>query len=153
MPDVTLINIADGVRTTWGANATLIALVPVERLYLDRTPPKTTYPNATVSFKDVSAYFGGTEYFSGSAYTKQTQVQFAVYGFRDTNWSAISQAMNDAFGWSTTAIGATWSIENATILAAMPETESLGLEDERIDGEDIVKYTASITVVMQAERG
>ena len=153
MADVTLINIVQGVQTTWAASTTLSALIPVERLFLDRTPAKTPYPNATISFKDVSAYFGGTEYFSGSAYVKNTQVSFDVFGTRETDWGEVSQAINDVFGWTSTSVGASWSIPNAVILAAMPETEAFGLLEDRVDGEDIVKYTASFTLTMQAERG
>lgn len=153
MPDVTLLNIVEGIQRTWADYAPLDNIVPAERLYAVRVPAGIEYPNASITLKDVSAYFGGTEYFSGSTYVKKTQCELAVFGNRNTDWKRVAQAMSDAFGWSSTNVPGTWNIENAVVLAAMPETEGLEVFEERQDGEDILKYTSSFTILMQAERG
>jgi len=153
MADVTLLNIRKGVKTSWAAATSLNALVPASRLYLDRVPAGTAYPCATYSFKDVSAFYGGTTYQSGSAYFKVTQVLISIYAKRSVDWDAVCQAVSDAFGWSESNAAASWSIPNATILAGMPEVEAFEVEPERVDSEDIERYDTSFTVRMQALRG
>ena len=153
MPDVTIWNIAAGVRTTWAAATSLTAIIPADRLYLMRAAEETPVPYAVFTFEDVSAYFGGTEYFSGSAYVKVTRVLFDLYGTQQTDWGTLSQAVNDTFGWSSTDVNASWSIPNATVLSAMPEVEGVEVTDVRADGLDVIKYSTSITVTMQADRG
>lgn len=151
--DVTLWDFAQGVQDTWAANAELVALLPASRVYLERVPANVTYPNCSFGFKDVSAYFGGTTYFSGSAYIKVTQIEFRVYGTRSTDFRAVARAIANAFGWSADLVEAQWSIPNATVLSAMPEVEGIEVIEERVSGEDLFKYTSSFTVTVQAERG
>ena len=123
------------------------------RLFLGRAPQGTAFPYAIFTFKDISAFYGGTEYFSGGDYVKTTQFNFEVYGFPSTDFQAIAQAMSNAFGWSEDAVDAEVTIENAAILSARPEVEGIEVMEERIDGEDVIKYSASFTVQMQADRG
>jgi hypothetical protein len=151
--DVTLIDISDGVRATWGGAASLTAIVPAARVYFQRAAEGTALPYVVYTFDDVSAYFGGTEYFSGSKYIKVTRVNFDVYGTRAVGWSTLAQAMSDTFGWTTANSAGSWVIDNAVILSAMPEVEALEVTDERVAGEDIQKYSSSFTVKMQADRG
>ncbi len=152
--DVTLPNIAAGVRTSWAADATLTAIVPASRVYFQRAAGGTTLPYVVYTFEGVSAYFGGTEYFSGGKYVKVTRILFDVYATPDaTDLDAIGQAMSNAFGSSTASSAAGWTIPNAVILYAQPEVEALELTDERVSGQDVVKYSSSFTVKMQADRG
>lgn len=153
MADVTLPDIMAGVKTTWAAASSLTAIVPAARVYFDRAAETTVYPYVVYTFDDVSAYFGGTEYFSGSQYIKVTRVNFEVYGTRSTNWQTLAAAMGDALGWSKDNPAASWSIPNASIKSAMPEVEGTELTVERQDGEDIMKYSSSFTVTMEANRG
>jgi hypothetical protein len=153
MPDVTLWDVAAGVRTTWAAASSLTAIVPAARLYFGRAAEETPLPYAAFTFQDVSAYFGGTEYFSGQAYVKVTRVNFDVYGTHATDWQTLAQVMADTFGWSASDPNASWSIPNATILSAMPEVEGVEVTDVRVDGQDVVKYSTNITLTMQADRG
>lgn len=153
MPDVTLWDIAAGVKTSWGNNPTLTALIPATRVHQGRAPQGATYPLCVFSFKDVSAYFGGTQYYSGSDYVKVTQFNFEVYGAQGTDGSAIAQAIADTFGWAEDREAGMIEIRNAVILSSMPEVEGGELTTERIDGIDYWKYSTSFTVRMQAERG
>lgn len=156
MADVTLWDIAEGVKTTWAAATSLTAIIPANRLYLGRAAESTVpLPYAVFDFDDVSAYFGGTEYFSGAKYVKVTRVNFKMYGTRATDWTTLGQAVSDTFGWSSTDPNASWNIPNATVLDAMPEVEGITVlpVEERIDGEDVIEYASSITVKMEADRG
>lgn len=154
MPDVTLIDIAEGVRTTWAAAGTTVTtFIPASKVYFKRVPEGTALPYCVFEFKDVSAYFGGTEYFSGAAYVKATQITFKIYFPATTDPSSFVTALNDALSWSTTGISGVWSIPNATILSAMPEIEALDVEEVRVDGADVVRYETTFTIKMQADRG
>lgn len=154
MPDVTLLDISEGVRTTWAAAGSAVtAVVPASKVYFQRVPSGVALPYCVYEFKDVSAYFGGTEYFSGAKYVKATQVTFKIYCTRSTDIAALSTAVNDAFGWSAADPNGVWSIPNATVLAAMPEVEALELEEERVAGEDVIRYETTFTVKMEADRG
>lgn len=155
MPDVSLIDIAEGVRQTWtAAGASVTNVIPLTKVYFQRAGEGVSLPYCVYEFKDVSAYFGGTEYFSGSSYVRSTQITFKVYALRSTDISAFSTALNDALSWSSTDDDGVWTIPNATkILSAMPEVEALELEEERVDGEDVIRYETTFTVKMQADRG
>ncbi len=156
--DVTLLDISKGVRDSWtAAGSTLTNIIPVSKLYFKRIPNGTsapTLPYCVFEFKDVSAYFGGTEYFSGAAYVKATQVTFRTY-FQPVDFDARAYAtiLNDKFGWGASTPGASWTIPNATVLAAMPEVEASDLSEEMIDGKDVNVYESTFTVKMQADRG
>ena len=157
MPDITLVDIAQGVRSSWtAAGASVTGTIPLTKLYFQRIPDGTnapTLPYCVFEFKDVSAYFGGTEYFSGNKYVKATQITFKVYGASDFDFATFATSLNAAFGWGSTTPGAVWTIPNATILSAMPEVEALEMEEERIDGKDVIRYESTYTVKMQADRG
>ena len=154
MADVTLADIAAGVRSTWtAAGSSVTDTIPVARLYFKRLAETTVYPAAVFEFKDVSAYFGGTEYTSGAAYVKVTQVTFKVYFKANTDLAAFITAMNNALSWSSDNLAGSWTIPNATILGAMPEVEAFDLEEERVDGIDIARYETTFSVKMQANRG
>lgn len=155
MPDVTLLDIAKGVRDSWtAAGSTLTNIIPASKIYFKRQPTGATLPYCVYDFKDVSAYFGGTEYFSGAAYVKATQVTFKTY-FQPVDFDARAYAtiLNDKFGWSASNPAGAWTIPNATVLAAMPEVEESDLTEELIDGKDIPVYSSTFTVKMQADRG
>lgn len=155
MPDVTLLDIAKGVRDSWtAAGSTLTSIIPTSKLYLNRQPSGATLPYCVFEFKDVSAYFGGTEYFSGSIYVKATQVTFRTY-FQPVDFDARAYAtiLNDKFGWGSSTPAASWTIPNATVLAAMPEVEGTSLEEQTVDGKDVSVYESTFTVKMQADRG
>lgn len=153
MADVTLLDVSAGTKATWAAAASLTAIVPASRVYFGRAAGGTILPYVVYTFDDVSAYFGGTEYFSGTKYVKVTRVNFDVYGTQATDWSTLAQAMSDVFGWTKDDSDASWSIPNAVVLAAMPEVEGQEITDERVDGQDVIKYSSSFTVKMQADRG
>lgn len=151
--DCTLPNIAAGVRTSWAADATLSAIIPASRLFLQRSPEGTALPYCVFRFEDVSAFFGGTEYLSGPIYIKETRVLFAVYALPTTDLEPIGQAAGNAFGWSSTSPRAGWVIPNATVIHAVPETEDLDVTDERVSGEDVVTYPFGFTLKLEANRG
>ena len=153
MADVTLWDISKGVRDTWAASSALVALIPANRLYYQRAPEATQYPLATYEFEDISAFFGGTEYYSGRDYIKMTRVKFAVYATQDYDFSALAQVMNNTFGWSNETPDATWQIPNAEVLSAMPEVEGIEVTGERYQNLDIIKYTSSFTLTLQGDRG
>lgn len=155
MADVTLVDISEGVRQSWtAAGASVTDTIPTSKLYFQRQPEGASLPYCVFEFKDVSAYFGGTEYFSGNVYVKATQVTFKVYGVAVTfDFQTFATALNAAFGWGSASPTASWTIPNATVLSAMPEVEALELEDERIDGKDVIRYESTFTVKMQADRG
>lgn len=155
MADVTLIDVFEGARSTWAAaGASVTNVVAASKVYFGRAPEGTALPYVVVTTKDVSAYFGGTEYFSGAKYVKSTQVTFAVYCTRATDLSALSSAMSDAFGWSSTDDNGVWTIPNAVkVLSAMPEVDALELEEERIDGEDVIRLESTYTLKLECDRG
>ena len=158
MADVSLLDISKGVRDSWtAAGSTLTNVIPVTKVYFKRIPDGTnapTLPYVVFEFKDVSAYFGGTEYFSGTKYVKSTQVTFRTH-FNPVDFDARAYAtiLNDKFGWSAATPAASWTIPNATVLSAMPEVEASDLTEERIDGKDINVYESTFTVKMEADRG
>lgn len=152
MADVTLWDIGAGAKATWAAAASLTAIVPADRVYLLRAAEGTPLPYCVIEFQDVSAYFGGTEYFSGGQYVKVTRVDFGVYGTPQTDWGTLSLAMSDVFGWTSANPRGSWVIANATVLSAMPEVEGIEATDVRVDGQDVVKYASSFSVRMQANR-
>ena len=152
--DVTLVDIAQGVRSTWtAAGASVTGTIPLTKLYFQRQPEGAALPYCVFEFKDVSAYFGGTEYFSGTKYVKATQITFKVYGASDFDFATFATSLNAALGWGSASPAAAWTIPNATILSAMPEVEALEMEEERIDGKDVIRYETTFTVKMQADRG
>ncbi len=155
MADVSLIDIAEGVRQTWALTGTSVTnVIPATRVYFQRAADGAALPYCVYEFKDVSAYFGGTEYFSGAKYVRSTQITFKVYATRSTDLSAFATALNDALSWSSTDDNGVWTIPNAVkILSAMPEVEGLELEEERADGEDVIRYETTFTVKMEADRG
>jgi hypothetical protein len=130
-----------------------VAIIPATRVYYQRAPEGTAYPHCTYEFEDISAFFGGTEYYSGRDYQKMTRVKFAIFAEEDFDFSTLAQVMSNAFGWSVGMPGGQWEIPNAEILGAMPEVEGIELPGERHNGKDIVKYTSSFTLTMQADRG
>jgi hypothetical protein len=154
MPDVTLVDISQGVRSSWtAAGASVTGTIPLTKLFFQRQPEGAELPYCVFEFKDVSAYFGGTEYFSGNKYVKATQITFKIYGASDFALSTFATAVNSAFGWGSASPAGVWTIPNATILSAMPEVESQKLEEERIDGKDVIRYETTFTVKMEADRG
>jgi hypothetical protein len=155
MPDVSLIDISEGVRQSWTAAGTSVTnVIPVTKLYFQRAGEGAALPYCVYEFKDVSAYFGGTEYFSGSQYVRVTQITFKVYCTRATDIQAFASSLNDALSWSSTDPNGVWTIPNAVaILSAMPEVEALELEEERVAGEDVIRYETTFSVRMQADRG
>lgn len=154
MADVTLLDIAEGVRQTWAAAGSSVTnVIPTSKVYFQRAPSGVALPYCVFEFKDVSAYFGGTEYFSGRDYVKATQVTFKIYAIRTTDLAAFATVLNNALGWGSTSPAASWTIPNATILAAMPEVEGMELEEERVNGEDVIRYETTYTIKMQADRG
>lgn len=153
MPDCTIWDIAEGVKTTWSNQSALTTLIPANSLYLQRAPEGSTLPYCVFSFEDISAFFGGTEYFSGREYVKQTRVTFTTYGTRAFGFQEFGQAISNAFGWSDGNPSGQWTIPNATMISTMPETESIGISEEKVNGEDVVKYTSSFSLKMQVDRG
>lgn len=154
MPDVTLLDISKGVRDSWAAAGTAVTtFIPASKVYFGRQPEGAALPYCVYEFKDVSAYFGGTEYFSGAKYIKATQITFKIYFLANTDPTAFVTALNDAFGWSESDPAVSWTIPNAVIVSAMPEIESLEVEEERVDGQDVVRYETTFTVKMEADRG
>lgn len=154
MADVTLVDISEGVRSTYAAaGSTVTTAIAASKVYFKRQPEGATLPYVVYEFKDVSAYFGGTEYFSGGKYVKVTQVTFKVYCLATFDLSAYSTALNDALGWSSTNPAGVWTIPNAVILSSMPEVEETDIEEERVDGQDVLRYETTFSVKMQADRG
>jgi hypothetical protein len=154
MPDVTLVDIAEGVRTSWTAlGSSVTNVIPTSKVYFGRAPSGVSLPYCVFEFKDVTAYFGGTEYFSGAKYIKVTQVTFKIYFVRTTDIQALATEVNDKMGWSSTDSDAVWSIANAVVLSAMPEIEAMEIEEERVNGEDVIRYETTFTIKMQADRG
>ena len=153
MPDVTLPDIMKGVVDSWDAATAVKAIIATSKLYFGRQPENATLPYCVFEFKDVSAYFGGTEYFSGPEYVKATQITFKVYHAANVDMRAFVTALNDGLGWSVATPAAAWVIPNATILMAMPEVESVDIEEDRVDGQDVLRYETTFTVKMQADRG
>ena len=154
MPDVTLIDIAEGVRSTWTAcGASVTNVIATSKVYFGRQPEGAALPYCVFEFKDVSAYFGGTEYFSGGPYVKATQITFKVYVTADADLAAFTTALNGALGWGSATPAGAWTIPNVTVLAARPEVEAMELEEERIDGKDVIRYETTFTVKMMADRG
>lgn len=154
MPDVTLVDISEGVRDSYAAaGATVTNAIATSNVYFGRQPEDATLPYCVYEFKDVSAYFGGTEYFSGTKYVKVTQVTFKVYCPTTFDIGTYSTALNNALSWSATNPAGAWTIPNATVLSAMPEVEDMELEEERIDGQDVLRYETTFSVRMEADRG
>lgn len=153
MPDVSLVDISEGVRTSWGNVAAITAVIPATKLYFQRVPTGTALPYATFAFDDVSAFYGGTEYFSGAAYIKKTRVNFKIYATRSTDLQAFATIINNAFGFEQNDPDVQWTIPNATVIMAVPEVEKLELEDELVDGQDVIRYETSFTLTLQADRG
>ena len=152
--DVTLYDISKGVVDTWALLSSAVTnVVPASRVYLLRQPEGSTLPFCVFEFKDVSAYFGGTEYFSGPEYGKATPITVKVYHAANVDMRAFVTALNDGLGWSVATPAAAWVIPNATILMAMPEVESVDIEEDRVDGQDVLRYETTFTVKMQADRG
>ena len=154
MPDVTLPDIMKGVVDSWDAATAVKAIIATSKLYFGRQPENASLPYCVFEFKDVSAYFGGTEYFSGAKYVRATQITFKTY-FQpvDFNIRDYATKLNDAFGWSSSSPAGGWTIPNATVLAAMPEVEAIDIEAERVDGKDVLTYESTFTVKMEADRG
>lgn len=154
MPDVTLVDVSKGVESSWAAaGASVTNIVPANRVYFQRAAEGTPLPYCVYSFDDVSAFYGGTEYFSGSAYIKKTRVKFSIYTTREYDVQTLATAVNDAFGWETADPAMSWTIPNAVVLAAVPEVEKMELTEERVGGEDIIRYDTSFTLILQSERG
>ena len=155
MADVTLVDVLTGARNTWGAYPALASVVPLTRVYAFGVPESVDYPNCVVEPGDVSAFFGGTEYYSGGQYQKTNKISFTVYALAGTvNWPALAQNLSDAFGWTSTAAAATWVIPNAVaVISSMPEVDEFKRTGERIDGLEILSYKAQFSVKIQADRG
>ena len=155
MADVHLMNVFDGARQTWAAaGAAVTSVIPVSRVYFHRLPEGVVYPACTITVKDVSAYFGGTTYFSGARYVKVQQITFTIYCLPTTDLSSLLTALADALGWSSTDPNGVWIIPNAVgVLSAMPETDTPELLNERIDGQDIIKWPTTYTITLECDRG
>jgi len=153
MADVHIWNIAQGVKQSWGASSLLSAVIPVERLFLGRTPADTEYPNATFDLEDVSNYFGGTEYFSGAAYIKVTKVTFKMYGDRTTDFDGLAEGMSATFGWQAETPAGGVTIPNAIVLSVVREVEKVEVLPERVSNEDIICYSYTTNIKKQANRG
>lgn len=155
MADVSLIDISEGVRQTWALTGSSVTnVIPASKVYFQRAPERVTLPYCVYAFADISGFFGGTEFFSGANYIRKTRIDFDVYALRSTDLSAFATALNDALSWSSTDPNAVWTIPNAVgVLAAMPEVEALEMEEERQDGEDVLKYSTSFTLTIEANRG
>lgn len=152
--DVSLVDIVEGAKSSWASVSALTAIIPASRVYFQRAAESTSLPYALVTTDDVSAFYGGTEYDSSQYYKKSTRVNFKVYFPADFDISAFATILNDAFGWTATNPAASWTIPNAIkILSAMPEVEKLEIEEERVDGKDVIRYESSFTVTMVAYRG
>ena len=155
MPDVTLVDVLTGAKATWSADAILSSIVPDERVYAFGVPESTDLPYCTIDPGDVSAYFGGTTYFSGSSYIKVNSVNFTVYGLYGTvNWTVLSQQLSDVFGWTSTNPRGSWQIPNAiSVVSAMPEVDEFKRTGERVNGLEVLSYASKFSVTIQANRG
>ena len=155
MADTTLIDVLTGAKSTWAANSTLAGIVPDARVYAFGVPETTALPYCAIEPGDVSAYFGGTTYFSGANYIKVNSVSFTVYGLYGTvDWSLLAQTMSDWFGWTVGDPNGYWSIPNAVeVISAMPEVDEFKRTGERIDGLEVLSYMSKFTVTIQADRG
>lgn len=153
--DVSVPDVLQGARNTWGTSATLLAVVPLARVYAFGVPSGTALPYVAVKLDDVSAYFGGTEYYSGGSYTKVNKINFEVYAKVETvDWPALAQELGNVFGWNESNPGAAWVIPNAErVLSSMPETDKFEQTNERIDGQPVMKYASQYSVTIQANRG
>lgn len=155
MADVVLTDVLTGAKATWAADAALAAIVPNSRVYAFGVPETTAWPYVVIEPGDVSAYFGGTTYFSGSDYIKVNAISFTVYGLYGTvDWSALAQQMSDTFGWTAANPTASWTIPNAVkVVSAMPEVDEFKRTGERVDGLEVLSYMAKFSVTIQANRG
>lgn len=155
MPDTTLIDVLTGARNTWGAASALAAVVPLDRVYAFGVPENVEYPNCVVEPGDVSAFFGGTEYYSGGKYQKTNKISFTVTALANTvNWSQLAQDVSDAFGWTSASPRASWVIPNAlSVISSMPEVDEFKRTGERIDGVELLAYKSQYSVKIEADRG
>jgi len=151
MPDVTIFNIDAGIRQSWESIPALTDLVPIDRLYMFEAPDGATQVYTTYEFEDISAFFGGTEYFSGRDYVKQTRIIFTTYGPRTFDWTTFSQLLSNSFGCSSESVAGQWTIPNATVLFAQPEVEGESVRPGETQG--VIVYRSSFTLTMQADRG
>jgi hypothetical protein len=152
--DFTILDISAGVKSTWAAVPALAALIPANRLYFGRSAEGTPLPYAHFEIEDVSAYFGGTEYFSGRFYKKAVHVNFVSHwAATDANLPAYATAVREHLGWTATAPGGAWALPNVVVLASPPDIEKMEMEEERIDGADIVKHESAFFLTLQADRG
>lgn len=154
MANVTLLDISKGVRDSWAlAGATVTGFIPVSKVYYQRQPEGAALPYCVYEFKDISAFYGGFEFFSGREYVKTTDITFKVYFPATTDVTAFVTALNAAFGWTSTDPAPTWTIPNATVISAMQSVEALEVEEERGEGQDVARYETTFSVKMQADRG
>lgn len=148
MADVTIWGIAAGAKATW-AGTPLDTLVPSARLYLGtRAASGTIYPCATLQIED-----GDKEYFSGSTYIAKAKVTVKIYGDRTLDWDAVGKYLAGIFGGTSGRPAGQWGIANAELKCAMPGEEVIEVLNEKDDGEDLIEYTRSFELTIQAERG
>lgn len=153
MADNILYDTLKGCRDSWGAVAALTNLIPLSRVYFDRVPERVEFPYVVIGSGDVSQFFGGMEYFSGSYYIKRTKPEFNIFAKTDYDFSPVVQAIASNLTWSSTDVKKNWTVPNATVLYAKPDVEKAELVEEQIDGLDILKYTYIIELMLQPSRG
>ncbi len=153
MPDVTLLDVYTGARQSWAAATTVSAVIPADNVFMKRVPEGTQMPYVTTSIKDVSAYFGGTEYFSGAKYIKVQQVTFTIHCLASFDLPGLLTKINNELTWSKDDPKGVWTIPNATVLSAMPETDDVDIEEERVNGVDVIAYPTTITIKLECDRG
>lgn len=155
MADVNLTNVLSGAKATWGMSPLLATIVPPSRVYAFGVPETTELPYVVIEPGDIGAYFGGTTYYSGTAYEKKNSISFTVFALYGTlDWNTLAETMSNVFGWTAANPAADWVIPNATsIISAVPEIDGFERTGERIEGLEVLKYMAKFTLTIQANRG
>lgn len=141
-------DMADGIRTRWAAVSALNTAIPATRVYSGRIAEGVAFPNARLKVADDSR-----ELNSGSLVLQKYRVTIEAYVVDDAAAKAARKALDSAFDGSSSDPKAGLTCADATVIwSRLQPGGSSTPTNERLNGEDVVRVTATYMVLVQGAR-
>lgn len=150
MPTVTPDDVAATIRSQWAAASSLVAIIPVAKVYRGRAPENTAYPYARFRVTEQP-----TEWTSGSSYLTNFRLEIDCYANdQPPAAGALRKALDAAFAGSSTDPANGMVVTDGTVLHSLPQAGGVSRPtNDRKDGKDVVTTTASYLILVEGSRG
>lgn len=128
------IDVADGFRDAWAANAALITIIPVARCFFLKAPAVTTVPYAVFTIEPI----GEPQYSTGTTtYITDVILRISVFG------TGLVSSLQSAMAAIQNVYKSTFTISSTTMLATfLADAGKVEVDGER-DGETVYRCDMS----------